>query len=116
MDGPQSNATLLNPEVLLHLLLYTSPTQQATTQLAPACWIDFDTAFGPYFQPGTEHQVSLLTANYKSTPYKVVVASPPVLGQMPNPEQENALVPTATIYLLPKSVHPVDERLQRKVV
>ncbi|MVM35279.1 hypothetical protein GO755_34980 [Spirosoma sp. HMF4905] len=101
MNTLQSNATLLNPEVLLRLLLYKDSSQQSTTQLAPDCWIDFDTAFGPQFQVGTQHKVSVLNADRKSSPYSVVVAKSPILGQIPHPEQEQVMVPTATLYLLP---------------
>ncbi|WP_460974080.1 hypothetical protein [Spirosoma migulaei] len=101
MNTLQSNATLLNPEVLLQFLLYKDSSRQATTKLAPDCWIDFDTAFGPTFQPGTEHKVSVFSPDCKPVLYKVVVARSPLLGQMPHPDQEQVMVPTATLYFLP---------------
>lgn len=101
MNIPIENATLLVPEVLLRLMLYTDNTQTLTTQLAPDAWVDFDTAFGPTFQAGTEHRVSLMNADRKSTPYRVVVAHPPILGQKPHPDEKDVMVPMATLYLLP---------------
>lgn len=101
MDDQTSNVRPLIPEVLLRVMLYNDATRQSTTQLAPDAWVDFDTAFGPTFQAGTEHQVSLVNDDRKSFPFKVVVTNAPLLGQSPHPDNTNVMVPVATLYLMP---------------
>jgi hypothetical protein len=101
MGSFESNAFLLTPEVLLRLMLYTDQTRQTVTQFAPAAWVNFDTAFGPDFQVGTEHRVSMVNENGKLTSYKVVVDKPPFLEQMPHPDKRDMNAPTVTLYLMP---------------
>ncbi|GAB2538069.1 hypothetical protein [Spirosoma aerophilum] len=101
MSGFTSNASLLTPEVLLRLMLYTDQSRQTVTQFAPAAWINFDTAFGPDFQMGTEHRVSMVNENGKFTSYRVVVDKPPFLEHMPHPDKKEVYTPTLTLYLVP---------------
>lgn len=101
MDALENNVIPLNPEVLLRFMLYNDMSRQSATQLAPDAWVDFDTAFGPTFQAGTEHRISVLAADRQSVPYKVVVTNPPLLEQEPHPEHTGKIVSIATLYLLP---------------
>ena len=101
MSTLKGNATLPTPEVLLRFILYSDSSCQAVTQLAPDAWVDFNTAFGPKFQAGTEHKVSLVNPDRKLISYKVVVAKAPVLEQKPNPEETGEMIPIAMLYLMP---------------
>ncbi|WP_420151242.1 hypothetical protein [Spirosoma sp.] len=101
MDSSENNVIPLNPEVLLRVMLYNDTSRQSATQLAPDAWVDFDTAFGPTFQTGTEHQVSFMNDDRKSTPFRVVVTHGPLLAQQPHPVDKEVMVPVATLYLMP---------------
>ena len=101
MEFSESNVIPLNPDVLLRVMLFNDKTRKSATQLAPDAWVDFDTAFGPTFQAGTEHQVSLVNADRKSSPFKVVVTNAPLLEQKPHPEDAEVMIPVATMYLMP---------------
>ncbi|MVM33810.1 hypothetical protein GO755_27480 [Spirosoma sp. HMF4905] len=101
MDVQEGNATLLTPQVLLRLMLYTDTSQRSATQFAPDAWVDFDTAFGPTFQVGTEHQMAIVNEDRKSIPYRVVVVKAPLLEQTPHPDESGDMVPMATLYLMP---------------
>lgn len=101
MDSSETNVIPLMPEVLLRVMLYNDSTRRSTTQLAPDAWVDFDTAFGPTFQAGTEHQVSLVNTDRKPVSYKVVVANPPLLEQGPHPDDSGKVIPIAKLYLMP---------------
>ncbi|UFH52273.1 hypothetical protein [Spirosoma sp. KNUC1025] len=101
MNFPENNVIPLNPDVLLRVMLYNDPTQNSATQLAPDAWVDFDTAFGPTFQAGTEHQISLVNADRTSSPFRVTVTDFPLLEQKPHPDDEEIMIPVATLYLMP---------------
>jgi len=101
MNMLKGNATLLKPEVLLRFMLYSNGNYQRSIQLAPDAWVDFDTAFGPDFQPGTEHKVTLLNPERKAVPYVVVVAKTPFMCQIPHPDGSGKMIPLATLYLAP---------------
>jgi len=101
MNILNGNATLSTPEVLMRFLLYKDSTYQYTTQFAPDAWVDFDTIFGPQFQAGTQHQITLLTDNRKPATYQVVVAKAPLLQQVPHPDQHGQQVALAMLYLAP---------------
>jgi hypothetical protein len=101
MNKFKGNATILKPEVLLRFMLYSNEHQQQSIQLAPDAWVDFDTAFGPDFQTGTQHKVTLLNAERKAIPYQVVVADTPILHQIPHPDNNGRMIPLAMLYLAP---------------
>ena len=95
MNTLKSNPTLLKPEVLLRFMLDTD--QQADRVLAPDTWVDFDTAFGPQFQVGTEHTLTLLSPPSQERCFRV--SKPPFLEQFPS--ADGRLMPMTTLYLAP---------------
>lgn len=98
MNSQTHHPTLLKHEVLLRVMLDSDflPVS-ADSMLTPDTWIDFDTAFGPQFQLGTEHTLTLLTPPSQPTCYRV--AKTPMLAQFRS--KNGKLMPMAMIYMAP---------------
>jgi len=102
MNTLKSNPTLLKPEVLLQFRLCPDANHPTDTPLAPDAWVDFDTAFGPQFQLGTEHNLIGLSPERQA--HRYVVAKTPFLHQIPAPPGLPVeKISLATLYLEPVS-------------
>jgi hypothetical protein len=99
MDVIKSNLTLLKPEVLLRFRLCTDAEHPTDMPLSPDTWVDFDTAFGPHFQSGTEHHLLRLGPECPDNWY--VVAKEPYLNQTTHPNYGDKKLLMATLYLKP---------------
>ncbi|GAB3951183.1 hypothetical protein GCM10028805_30790 [Spirosoma harenae] len=98
MNTQKHHPTLLKPEVLLRVMLDDNfEPAYPQSLLAPDTWIDFDTAFGPQYQSGTEHMLTLLNPPIQAINYRV--AKTPILAQFRS--KNGKLIPMAMIYMAP---------------
>ena len=97
MNSLKTHPALLKPEVLLRFVLVTDTPTDTERPLAPDTWVDFDTAFGPQFQRGTEHTLTLLSPPNQATAFRVTKT--PFLEQVSY--KNGKVVPMTTLYLAP---------------
>lgn len=97
MNALKTHPALLKPEVLLRFVLATDAVSATEETIAPDTWVDFDTAFGPQFQRGTEHTLTLLSPPNQAIAYRVTKT--PFLKQVAY--KNGRVIPMTTLYLAP---------------